>query len=203
MNKKFYELPVEKQARIKRAGYKVFGENSYKKASMKNLADEAGISKALVFHYFRNKMTLYQWLFNEAVKALNVMSVIDLSIKRDFFQLLNEVIIKRLEMMDEYQEMYDFVNRVFADAMKGGQEAIVERIQILTNERKQKILEYIDSSKFKDPLQISLLYDLLNDLATGYYYRVKASGLKNQKQIEPFLKYVDSLRQHYYKEAYL
>lgn len=32
MNEKFYRLPLEKQQRIINAGYRVFSQNSYKKA---------------------------------------------------------------------------------------------------------------------------------------------------------------------------
>lgn len=45
MNDKFFKLPLEKQRRIINAAYKVFSENSYKKAPMSEIADESGISK--------------------------------------------------------------------------------------------------------------------------------------------------------------
>ena len=55
MNEKFFNLPVEKQERIINAGYRVFSQNSYKKSPMSEIADAAGISKSLLFHYFLNK----------------------------------------------------------------------------------------------------------------------------------------------------
>ena len=60
MNEKFYKLSAEKQQRIINAAYKAFSQNAYKKAPMSEIADEGGISKALLFHYFTNKKrTLY------------------------------------------------------------------------------------------------------------------------------------------------
>ncbi len=50
MNDKFFNLPLEKQQRIINAAYKVFSQSSYKKAPMSEIADEGGISKALLFH---------------------------------------------------------------------------------------------------------------------------------------------------------
>ena len=38
MNDKFFKLPLEKQRRIINAAYKVFSENSYKKAPMSEIA---------------------------------------------------------------------------------------------------------------------------------------------------------------------
>ena len=55
MNSKFFALPIEKQRRIINAVYRVFSENSYKKAPMSEIAEEGNISKSLLFHYFTNK----------------------------------------------------------------------------------------------------------------------------------------------------
>ncbi len=59
MNERFYTLPPEKQQRIINAGFRVFSQNSYRKSPMQEIADEAGISKSLLFHYFQNKKELY------------------------------------------------------------------------------------------------------------------------------------------------
>ena len=55
MNEKFFSLPAEKQQAILNAGYRVFSRNAYKNSPMSEIAEAAGISKALLFHYFRNK----------------------------------------------------------------------------------------------------------------------------------------------------
>lgn len=59
MNKKFFALPVQKQEAILNAGFCVFSQNSYKKSPTSEIADAAGISKSLLFHYFYNKRELY------------------------------------------------------------------------------------------------------------------------------------------------
>ena len=58
MNERFFSLPEEKQQAILNAGYRVFSENSYKSSPMSEIAGAAGISKSLLFHYFRNKREL-------------------------------------------------------------------------------------------------------------------------------------------------
>lgn len=55
MNEKFFDLPQEKQQAILNAGYRVFSQNAYKKSPVSEIAAEAGISKSLLFYYFRNK----------------------------------------------------------------------------------------------------------------------------------------------------
>ena len=55
MNERFFALPAEKRRAIINAGYRVFSRNSYKKSPVGEIAQEAGISKSLLFHYFANK----------------------------------------------------------------------------------------------------------------------------------------------------
>ena len=68
MNPKFYFLPQEKQQTILNAGFHVFSRNSYRKSPMSEIADAAGISKSLLFHYFRNKKELYLFLWDTCAK---------------------------------------------------------------------------------------------------------------------------------------
>ena len=68
MNPKFYALPQEKQRAILNAGFHVFSQNTYKKSPMSEIAEAAGISKALLFHYFQNKKELYLFLWDTCAK---------------------------------------------------------------------------------------------------------------------------------------
>ena len=68
MNEKFYALPEGKQHAILNAGYRVFAHNSYKNSPMSEITAEAGISKSLLFHYFRNKKELYLFLWDKCAE---------------------------------------------------------------------------------------------------------------------------------------
>jgi len=46
-------------------GFCVFSQNSYKKSPTSEIADAAGISKSLLFHYFYNKRELYLFLWEK------------------------------------------------------------------------------------------------------------------------------------------
>ena len=69
MNERFFTLPLEKQQAIINAGYRVFSQNSYKNSPMSEIADAAGISKSLLFHYFRNKKELYLFLWDKCAET--------------------------------------------------------------------------------------------------------------------------------------
>ena len=51
----FSSLPDEKQQQILDAAAEVFSREDYKRASTDDIAARAGISKGLLFYYFKNK----------------------------------------------------------------------------------------------------------------------------------------------------
>ena len=69
MNERFFTLPFEKQQVIINASYRVFYQNSYKNSPMSEIADAAGISKSLLFYYFRNKKELYLFLWDKCAET--------------------------------------------------------------------------------------------------------------------------------------
>ena len=69
MNEKFFSLPEEKQQAIINAGFRVFSQNTYKKSPVSEVAKEAGISKSLLFYYFRNKKELYLFLWDKCAQV--------------------------------------------------------------------------------------------------------------------------------------
>ena len=71
MNSKFFELKKEKQDRMINAALKVFAVNGYRHASTDDVVKEANISKGLLFHYFENKLGVYQFAYDYAVRYMS------------------------------------------------------------------------------------------------------------------------------------
>ena len=94
MNEKFFSLPEEKQQAIINAGYRVFSQNTYKKSPVSEIAAEAGISKSLLFYYFRNKKELYLFLWEKCAQVtIEYMKEYGCYDKKDLFRMM-------------YREMY-------------------------------------------------------------------------------------------------
>lgn len=86
---KFEELSQEKQRRIIDAGMEVFGRNEYKKANTEDIAAKAGISKGLLFYYFKDKKSFYMYLFQYCVEIITrMMDDEDYTKITDFFELM-------------------------------------------------------------------------------------------------------------------
>lgn len=204
MNKKFYNLSIEKQKRIKEAGYKSFSANDYKKASMQDIADEADISKSLLFHYFRNKKTLYEWLFSMALMELKSSDFDHIEEGSDFFDMIYEVTNYRLELLQTKKLAYAFVLKCYSELGHDHSMKLMKDVKDETDKRKEQILKSIDTSKFIDEKDVYLLYDLVLDVSTGLYNRLSNEDWKqgsiNHKY---YLDYINLLKKRFYKEAYL
>ncbi|NLM06961.1 MAG: TetR/AcrR family transcriptional regulator [Tissierellia bacterium] len=87
MYENFYKLSKEKRKQILDGAMMEFSRYGFEKTSVQQIADAAGISKSMVFHYFGNKVQLYNFLviytcdyslekideFIEEIKALDYL----------------------------------------------------------------------------------------------------------------------------------
>ena len=93
MNEKFYQLEPQKKKDIINAGIEYFAKFGYKKASTEDIARRAGISKGLLFYYFKNKETYFIFLYNYAEQLIaSKILTFDIFDKNDFFDVLEKVI---------------------------------------------------------------------------------------------------------------
>ena len=110
----FDALPVERQETIMRASIEGFGRHDYKGASTEEIARRAGMSKGLLFFYFRNKGSLYvrtldylmeravDWVVDDEFRAID-----------DFFDLLEYAGAQKLALMGRWPWVFEFSLRAF------------------------------------------------------------------------------------------
>jgi len=112
--RKFLSLPQEKQNRIVDAAMTLFGEVGYKKAYISEIASAAGISKALVFHYFGSKKGLYSYLVYYTGKIVMTEAQHERdTADKDFFERALITIKFRLSIKSRYPAMNTFMESVF------------------------------------------------------------------------------------------
>ena len=114
MNPKFFLLPEEKQRRILNAGYRVFSQSPYRKSPVSEIAEYAGISKALLFHYFKNKKELYLYLWDTCAKiTVREMEQSGAYEQKDLFGNMDSGMQAKLRLMRQYPDMGSFAVRAF------------------------------------------------------------------------------------------
>jgi len=185
MNERFYSLSQDKQQRIINAAYKVFALNSYKKAPMSEIANEAEISKALLFHYFRNKKALYLYLWDNAVDLTQKATMqYKTTQTTNFFEMLRRSLLAKCGLMRDYPYIYRFSMQAYYETepeiKKGIQEKVSDTIKVST----QVIFETIDRSLFRPDIDPNMMYKEIVFAVDGYMLNVYRTGPINADRIE-------------------
>lgn len=159
MNEKFFTLPEEKQQKIIFSGWKIFSQNSYRKCPVGEIAKEAGISKSLLFHYFKNKKELYLFLLEKAMQEgsqlLNSQVLLQ---EKDFFAIMEKGIEIKLWMMLKHRELSEFVIMAFYEKDEEVVSDILKWTQRILDKYSGPLLENIDTSKFVPGLDLQMMY---------------------------------------------
>ena len=110
----FEKLPQQRREYIINACLEVFARRDYKHASTDDMAARAGISKGLLFYYFRNKQELYVWLFGWAVELVRArMWELSAFEEEDFFDMLCRATRIKGEIMKDHPGLYDFLIQAY------------------------------------------------------------------------------------------
>jgi AcrR family transcriptional regulator len=202
---KFLGLPTEKQNTIINAALKCFGANGYKKTSVSDIAAAAGISKAMVFHYFGTKKSLYFYLIdlcgNIFMNEINEKfdSTID-----DFFERIRLSTSIEVSIMKKHPDIPSFLTSVYFE----NDEEVRDEIKTIMSQgddfRNKIAFDGMDYSKFKDGTNLKLFMKMLLWLADGYANQMKNNpGIDLDTLFKEFDECLDMLRNNFYKEEYL
>ena len=132
MNDKFFDLKKEKQDRMINAALKVFALKGYRHASTDDIVKEAGISKGLLFHYFENKLGVYEFIYEYSVRYMMLeLSTMVKESATDMFELMKQVELARMNAMKGYPYMQMFINRVETEDVSEALMTIYEKKQTL------------------------------------------------------------------------
>lgn len=186
MNEKFYALPPEKQNRILNAGFRVFSKNSYRKSPMLEIANEAGISKSLLFFYFKNKKELYLFLMKKA-EEITMQCLIDSGCynESDIFEMMYKGLLAKAELMKKYPDMSNFALKAYYeddDEVKNELSMIIAPYSKLTT---NKTLPKLNPEDYKEGLDLNLMYQNMYLASEGYLYQ--SFNIKNCKKSQTLI----------------
>lgn len=169
MNEKFYHLPAEKQNAIINAGYRVFSQNTYKKSPMQEIADEARISKALLFHYFKNKKELYLFLWDNAAKySIDTLTAAGCYDMDDLFEMLYTGMKAKVEIMRQYPDMGAFVLKAYYEKDPEVAQDIQESYQSYFQWKAAHSLRNLPSEQFISGIDMDEIFRHMFWEADGY-----------------------------------
>ncbi|MCI6998544.1 MAG: TetR/AcrR family transcriptional regulator [Eubacterium sp.] len=185
MNEKFFNLPIEKQERIINAGYRVFSQNSYKKSPMSEIADAAGISKSLLFHYFLNKKELYMFLWDNCAKTtVQYLTEYRCYEQKDLFEMMYRGMQAKMEIIRKYPDMARFVIKAYYEKDPAVCDDIRQSYQKYLNMKAKTTLMKLEPEKFMPGLDLQMMYREMFWASEGYLWEKVQQGSLNMEQME-------------------
>ena len=185
MNEKFFSLPAEKQQAILNAGYRVFSQNSYKKSPMSEIAGEAGISKALLFHYFRNKKELYLFMWEKCAETtMEYLKKYDCYGQSDLFESMTRGMQAKMAIIRQFPHMGAFTLKAFYEKDPEINAAIQDSYHRHFNFKANSTLLNLNPDQFIPGLDIKMMYLDMYWASEGYLWELVQRGNVDLDQME-------------------
>ena len=197
MNEKFFELKKDKQDRMINGAMKVFARNGYKRASTDDMVKEAGVSKGLWFHYFGNKLGLYAFVADYAVKYMNMeLAAMSNRHPEDYFE--TTLAVEKTKM--SVRKLYPYIP-LFLSTME--RETDEEALTVLGDYKdayrkaRMKAYEQVNTDGFRDVVSMSILARTLGMTLDGFlreeYEEDSFSEENYKKEVEEYLHMMSAL----------
>lgn len=206
MIEKFLELPKDKQLKIINAGMEYFGKYGYKNARTDDIAAKAGISKGLLFYYFKNKKSFFIYLYHFCEEILvEYIQVQNLEEITDFFDIMDYGAARRLEIMIQYPYMMNFIMKAFYSQKEDVSGDMNYLIQQTLSQTFDNYFQNIDMSKFREDIDLKQVYKMIIWMMEGYLVEMLRNGqsLDVDEMMNEFEKWKVMLKRMCYREEYL
>ncbi len=206
MNPKFFNLPPERQDLIRNSAMLEFGDNTFKKTSADSIAKRAGVSKGLLFHYFKDKRELYLYLFQHAIDACmeTFLASFQYFGERDFFLALEKGQEIKMDMVRRMPGLFRFVMRAYYERDSILTPKLRKKLDDVLAQSTDQFLSRMDLHKFKDGVDPKAVVRLLMLASEGMLAETGACTAEEINTLfGEYKNYADMLRRHLYKEEYL
>ncbi len=197
--KLFEKIPQDKQRLILNAAYACFGRSGYRKASIADIAEAAGVSKASLFQYFGTKKELYLFLYRHAIDEI---------VSRppegsdDFFACIRAVSAIKMEVFAKHPGMFDFLSSTIEEAAP----EVAEDLKALAAKSVEQgisvVFAKVDWTRFKTEIDRAAAVNAITWISEGYLR--SALGKKDADTMcGELAAYMELLKKAFYQEKYL
>lgn len=165
----------EKVKKILKSSFEVFALNDLEKASTNMIVKKAGISRGILYHYFRDKQELFDFLIYYSIqKSVNeIEDQLDWD-QDDIIKRICETTKIKIKMMTEYPYLLEFSEKYKYLIYKFMDE------EELKKWKERFYNKSIDYSKFKDQANITEVIHIIR----WTYKAICIELLKNQVSLE-------------------
>ena len=188
------------QQAIINAGYRVFSRNSYKNSPMSEIAEAAGISKSLLFHYFHNKKELYLFLWEKCARiTIEFLTRYDCYSQGELFESMERGMRAKMEIIRLYPDMGNFTIKAFYETDPEINAAVQESYHRHFNWKADRARVNFNPEQFIPGLDIQMMYREMYWASEGYLWEMVQRGNVDVEQMEKDFKRL----MEFWKSVYL
>lgn len=152
---KFLNLDQEKRERILNAALQEFAQKGFEKASTNSIVKEAGISKGLLFHYFKSKKDLFLFLYDYFTEMLETEFYQKFDLReKDIFQRFKQLMMLKAQLIKKHPEIVNFLLAAYFEDSAEVKGDLNNRNSVSLTSAYDKIFQDIDTAKFKDDIDL-------------------------------------------------
>ncbi|MFR7874267.1 MAG: TetR/AcrR family transcriptional regulator [Christensenellales bacterium] len=190
----FFKLTEEKRKKIIEAGKDEFSSVSLDEASIKNIAEKAGIARGSFYQYFKSKKDLLFFILEEnretMEKKLNrIIKESDGEIFNIYISIYDDMTSKCFDNMNQ-----DIYKRIFEN-LKTNDESVFEGMEEKKKQDFKNFKNLIDKSKLKieSDLDFDLIIQILNAITMSSVVR-SIKYTSPEKARKEFLKKIEFIK---------
>lgn len=200
----FSEISNKIRDRLLNAVLEVFSAVPFKKASLREVAKRADISKTLLFYYFQDKKTLYinTFEFCSELIADEIKKGQEIKNETDFFEIITFTQNLKFGLTNRYPKIFDFMKNAYSETDIDIKQKIYDVRKKYITADMASIFSKADFSKFKDGISSEMALSIITWVAEGFVAsRNQTSDIDALRK--EFDKYLEILKKSFYKEKYL
>lgn len=172
MYENFMKIPEEKRKKILQICIEEFARNGYEKASTNRIVKMAGMPKGTLFYFFGNKRSLYFYILDYAINIMVEKSrYYNEDVSSDIFERFEQSGLRKLKLAYEEPLLYELIYRSVMDSPEELRNEIYGRYRDFFYKNKRDLYEGIDTSKFKDGIDVKKAVDTIVIFAEGFFNR--------------------------------
>jgi TetR/AcrR family transcriptional regulator len=186
---------------------KEFAQKGYINASTDNIVKEADISKGALFYYFNNKKGLFLFLYDYAVNIVKTGIMMKFNEnEKDIFERRRQASRLKIEILIKHPEIYDFIAAAYMEDSIEVKSDLDSRNKKLLAIGQVKLNEGIDTSKFKEDVDVKRAIEIITWTIEGFTNkemgRIKSFSL-DELDFNELLKemdiYLEMMKKSFYK----
>ena len=163
---------------------KCFSIHGYEKASMADIAKEAGVSKALLFHYFETKKKLFLYLWDlTAEKTRESLVASGVEGDKDFFSAMEKGLKAKMDLARSWPWMAIFAVKAWYEDDPEVSPDITKSTDPYAKVTGETLRQLYPDTDFRDDLDIGVMYKDMYYMSEGYLWHEmqKKAYLKGEK----------------------